>query len=294
MVLFAKQTEEGPDLIINVGFHQSSTKAAVILCIVNEQAGTGCADGHKERIILILSEVRCVFLNFVGITRAGEVGLERPNTRYLHGHGDTLVESTQQRGLPATARQASDPKAAGIYLRQTCEIVKSPSHGKIEEAQRIGAHEIEVSRIVVAIFRLRQFAKSRPGQAQREDPALGKIDATFLLVFRRIPGNLVADHIENGWCLPIGLLWFVQDCRRIKTWHNLIPELAQPVSLVTFNNVGLLKAGGSADPPPGPAMKSHIFKDMIANPCLFRPPLVRVESGGEQREKFIPITFQPR
>ena len=227
-----------------------------------------------------MSEVGCIFLNFVGVKRADEVGLQRPNTGYLHRHRDTLVESTQQRGLPAATRQARDAKPTGIDLRQSCQIVKPPPHGKIEKAQRIGAHEIEMRRVIVAIFRLRQLAKSSPGKAQRENPPLGKIDATFLLVFRRIPGNLVADHIENGWCLPINLLRFVQDCRRIKTWHNLIPELAQPVSLVTLNNVGLLKAGGGADPLTRPAMKSHIFKDMIANPCLFRPPLVRAESSG--------------
>ena len=280
IVLFAKQTEEGPNPTIDIRLHQSGTKAAVILCVMNEQGRTRCADGHKEGIILILSEVRCVFFDFVRVKRANEVRLERPNAGHLHSHSNTRVESTEQRGLPAASRQASDPKPMGIDLRQTCQIVKPPKHGKIEEAKRIGADEIEVRRIVVAIFRLRQFAKSRPRQAQRENPALGKIDATLLLVFRRIPRNFVAYHIENGWCLSVDLLWFVQDCRRLKTRHNLIPQLAQPVPLVTFNDICLVKAGRSVNPFTRPAMESYIFKDMVANPCLFRRPLVRADGRG--------------
>src|SRR5207245_6400596 len=126
IVRFAKQTEEGPNPTKDVGLHQSGTKAAVILCVMNEQGGTGCADRHKEGIIFILSEVRCVFFDFVRVKRPNEVRLERPNAGHLHSHGDTRVESTEQRGLPAASRQASDPKPMGIDLRQTGQIAKPP------------------------------------------------------------------------------------------------------------------------------------------------------------------------
>src|SRR5947209_6229953 len=69
IVLFAKQTEEWPNPTIDIRLHQSGTKAAVILCVMNEQGRTRCADGHKEGIILILSEVRCVFFDFVRVKR---------------------------------------------------------------------------------------------------------------------------------------------------------------------------------------------------------------------------------
>jgi len=167
-----------------------------------------------------------------------------------------------------------------INLRQTRQKVKPPPHGEIEEAQRIGAHQIEVRPVVVAILRLRQLAKSRPRQTQPNNSALGEVDATLLFVFCRGPFNFVAYHIENGWRLPIDRLRFVQDCRRVKARYNLIPELVQPVSLATCNDIRLPKAGRGIDPCMRPAMKSHLFKDMVANPCLFRPPLVRADRKG--------------
>ena len=49
IVLFAKQTEEGPNPTIDIRLHQSGTKAAVILCVMNEQGGTGCAGEIRRR-----------------------------------------------------------------------------------------------------------------------------------------------------------------------------------------------------------------------------------------------------
>ena len=125
-------------------------------------------------------------------------------------------------------------------------------------------------RIIVAVFRLRQFTKSRPGQAQRKDPALGKIDATLLLVFRGVTGNFVADDIENAGRLAPDLLWSVQDRRGVEAGNNFISQLAQSVSLVGFNNVDLLKPGRGVDPFSRPTMKSYVLENVIPNPFLLR------------------------
>src|SRR5262245_9669923 len=93
----------------------------------------------------------------------------------------------------------------------------------------------------VLVFLFVEFAKRQPFQIQCDDSLFRKVNTAFLFVLDRFPrrSHMTVD-IQDGWNLALEPLRFIEDRSRLKSWHDLIAQLAHAVSGATLNDSQIL------------------------------------------------------
>ncbi len=88
---------------------------------------------------------------------------------------------------------------------------------------------------------LGKISKLHPSQVQRNDTALGKIDAALLFIFHGDAFRLMANHIENGRCAPVDLVRFIEQRGGYESGHNFIAEFTNTIAVAGLDDPHLLE-----------------------------------------------------
>src|SRR5271154_4755333 len=67
LVRFAVKLKERTDLLVGVRLDQRGAKAAIVLCVVDQERGPWCAHGDEERIVFALGKVGSILFHFGGV-----------------------------------------------------------------------------------------------------------------------------------------------------------------------------------------------------------------------------------
>src|SRR5262249_28390428 len=127
---------------------------------------------------------------------------------------------------------------------------------------------------VMLILRLREFAEANPFQTQRQDALPSKIDAALLLVlygFTRRASMPV--QIQNRWNLAGEAGRLVNNCCGLESRHDLIAELAHPISIPRLDDSQVFSLRACVHPLFRPPMENNIVQQMLPEPFGFSRPL---------------------
>ena len=195
-----------------------------ILRVVDLQEGPGRDQGCQVRVFEFGEHIGTLLLPIpdVSCPEVLEPGDQRGVARHRHGRPHSLVQGAQEHGLPAASRKAGHADPLLVDSGMPMQVVQALLRREIEQADPVGANQIQVRPEPMLVLRMREFAEIQPVEIESVDTLLGLVDAALLLVLDllALAVNVTVD-VQNRRRGARGAFRLVQEGRNVKTGKHL-------------------------------------------------------------------------
>ena len=165
------------------------------------------------------------------------------------------------------------------------------AHREIERGEAAGAAQVELVHLVVAEARPLELAHAEPFDVQRDDAALGQIDAADLLVVGGLACAVVAVDVEEDGHFAVELRRLVEQGGNPQAGERLVAQFLDLVALAAVDRLEPLDLALGIAPFGRFAAEDdvlqHVLADLIGifQPSFRRLPVREQPSAGRRRTR---------
>ena len=265
-----------------------------VLRVVDLQQGPWRDQGRQVRVLGLRQQVAALLLPVADVPcpEVLDPGDQRRVARHRDGHPDALVQRTQEHGLPAPSGEAGHPDPRPVHGGVRVEEVQTLPRRKVEQADPVGAYEVQMGAEPVLVLGMREFAEVEPVEIESVDALPGLVDAALLLVLDLLAHPVdVAVDVEDRRSRAGRSLGLIQQRRNPEAGNDLDAKLADPVAGASRQEPAVLEGKRRVNPLRGPARQDGGLQ-LRADRLRVADPLVGGRRTGRGRNPLDEIPAQ--